>query len=97
VVGQVAGFSGSLGIRVDPSRAHVGKIGGTIALEDPLLDSQLHTWVDYTDGSEPFQDDGDGMFWPFDFQDMTGQRPCGWLGPAGAQRAPISIDDFNDL
>jgi hypothetical protein len=90
-------FRGSLGIRVDPSRAYVGKVSGQVSLGTTPSASWLFTIVSYSDGEEPFQDQGDGLFWPFDFQDVNGERPCGWLDMPGEQRAPIGIDDFNDL
>jgi hypothetical protein len=90
-------FNGSLGIRVDASRAHVGKLDGQVALGATVWESRLFTTVSYLDGAEPIQSQGDGIFWPSDFGDVNGAALCGWLDVPGQQPPPIGIDDFNDL
>jgi hypothetical protein len=97
VSNDVAAFAGALGIRVDPTRTHRGVLGGNIAIGATPWASQLFTLVDYTDGAEPLQDQGDGIFWPADLQDLAGQGLCNYLGYDVPQRDPISIDDYNAL
>lgn len=93
---EPAAFSGSLGLRVDASRPYVGRLGGNVALGATVWASNFFTMVSYTDGAEPYQDQGDGIFWPADFQDLNAAALCGWLDLPGAQRPLISIDDFNE-
>jgi hypothetical protein len=91
-------FTGSLGIRVDPSRAaKPGHLGGQIALGVTPWASILATLVDYTDDSAPLQDQDDGMFWPADFQGPQNQGVCALLNDPVQQRTPISIDAYNAL
>jgi hypothetical protein len=80
-------FSGSLGIRVDASRAHVGNQGGQVALGATVWASRLFTTVSYLDGAEPIQSQG-GIFWHSDFRDLNGAALCGWLDVPGQQRLP---------
>jgi hypothetical protein len=94
---EAAAFSGSLGIRVDSGRAHTGIVVGNVVLGATVWASNLFTRVDYADSAEPLQDQGDGIFWPANFQDLNGTALCGWLDVPEEQRTPISIDDFNDL
>jgi hypothetical protein len=89
--------SGSLGIRVDPTRAHVAYLGASIALGVTPWVSHLLTSVTYTDGGDPLQDEGDGLFWPSDINDLQGHNLCGWLDYPTQQRAPISLDAYNAL
>lgn len=93
----IASSSGSLGIRVDPTRPHVGHLNASIALGATPWASEVFALVDYTDGGDPPQDQGDGLFWPSDYQDTQKEGLCGWLDYPTPQRAPISIDDYNAL
>jgi hypothetical protein len=94
---EFAPLSGSLGIRVDSARPHVPRVSLQIALGVTPWPSQVFTLVDYTDGGDPLQDQGDGMFWPPDFRDGQDQGMCGWLDYPVPQRAPISIDAYKAL
>jgi hypothetical protein len=94
---EPAAFTGSLGIRVDAGRAHTSVVNAGVALGATAWASSLFSLVNYSDGADPVQDQGEGIFWPADFQDVTGAALCGWLDVPEGQRTPISIDDFNDL
>lgn len=91
----ISDFAGSFGIRVNPQRPHQAGLGWQVAIGAPDFGSRANTSVDYTDGREPMQDQGDGMFWPADF--IEGQVLCGWLNLEGPQRDLISLDRYNDL
>jgi hypothetical protein len=94
---ELKNFAGSLGVRVDPSRAHTGHLRGSVALGATVWASSVFTTVDYTDGGDPLQDQGDVLFWPSDFPDLQGAALCNGLAAPGEQRDPISIDDYNRL
>lgn len=94
---EPAAFTGSLGIRVDAGRAHTSVVNAGVAIGATAWASSLFSLVNYSDGADPVQDQGEGIFWPADFQDVAGAALCGWLDVPEGQRTPISIDDFNDL
>jgi hypothetical protein len=89
----LSALSGSLGVRVDASRAHAGHLGIKIALGDTPWASEAFTLVDYTDGEEPIQDQGDALFWPATFAGATTlTSECDV-----PQTPSISIDAYNQL
>ena len=88
-------FVGTLGIRVDTGRPQTGGVGITVELREEGPTGQLFTLVDCTDGNEPLQSQGNGVFWPpHDIE----YHPCGWLDTPPSWQAPMmSLDEYNRL
>ena len=85
-------FKGSLDVRVDLTRPLEARTNVNLALREQGTEGQLFSLVNYKDGQEPTQDEGEGFFWPA----VGGSEPhCGWLDLPTPSSAPlVSFDDL---
>jgi len=85
---------GLLGVRANLSRARTATVWSTVTLTSAGPTGSLLASTDYTDGRDPPQDQGDGMFWP----SSSGDFGCGWLeAPQSPGSTMITLDAYRGL
>ena len=92
-------LSGRLGVRVNPARPWVARVGGQFKLgDDGTSQGQLFSSTDYTDVMLPsdcaIYDEGDGIYWPV----PSPHNECGWLGaPRSSGSRMLTLDELRAL
>ena len=92
-------LSGRLGVRVNPARPWVARVGGQFKLgDDGTSQGQLFSSTDYTDVMLPsdcaIYDEGDGIYWPV----PSPHNECGWLGaPRSSGSRMLTLDELRRL